>query len=63
VNSTLGNLLHVMMGYEARPSGMQVVFYGTTFSLILLGMIWTSRAQARARPASQPGALPPIQTA
>jgi high-affinity iron transporter len=45
VDSTLGNLLHVMMGYEARPSAMQVLFYGVTFCLILLGMAWSGRGQ------------------
>jgi high-affinity iron transporter len=43
MNSAVGNLLHVMMGYEARPSGLQVLFYGTTFCLILFGMAWTRR--------------------
>ncbi len=59
MNSALGNLLHVMMGYEARPSAMQVMFYAATFCLILLGMIWSGRVQARLKP----GVHPPIQTA
>lgn len=36
--STLGALLHTLTGYEASPSGMQVVFYGATFIVILVGM-------------------------
>src|SRR5574340_8423 len=38
MDSALGNLLHLLAGYEARPSGMQVLFYGLTFLAILLGM-------------------------
>lgn len=45
--SPLGTLLHLLAGYEARPSGMQVVFYCTAFLFILLGMVWGHR------PASQ----------
>jgi high-affinity iron transporter len=41
MNSVLGNLLHVMFGYEAHPSLLQVIFYAATFSLILLGMLWS----------------------
>ena len=44
MDSMLGNLLHLLAGYEARPSGMQVLFYGLTFLVILLGMRW-SRTQ------------------
>ena len=59
MDSALGNLLHVMMGYEARPSAMQVAFYGVTFSLILLGMAWSRRSRNRRMPLPRP----PIQTA
>lgn len=41
MDSILGNLLHLLAGYEARPSGMQVLFYGLTFLLILAGMRWS----------------------
>ena len=41
MDSVLGNLLHLLAGYEARPSGMQVLFYGLTFLVILLGMRWS----------------------
>jgi high-affinity iron transporter len=41
MDSILGNLLHLLAGYEARPSGMQVLFYGVTFIVILLGMRWS----------------------
>jgi high-affinity iron transporter len=34
----LGTLLHVLMGYEATPAGMQVVFYAAALTLIAVGM-------------------------
>jgi high-affinity iron transporter len=37
-NAPLGVLLHVLMGYEATPAGMQVVFYATALFLIAAGM-------------------------
>ena len=44
MDSFLGNLLHIFAGYEARPSGMQVLFYTLTFGAILFGM---SRSRTR----------------
>jgi len=46
MNSVAGNLMHMLAGYEARPSGMQVVFYVITLALILSGMRW-SRSRTR----------------
>lgn len=40
MDSVPGNLLHLLAGYEARPSGMQVLFYALTFLVILIGMRW-----------------------
>lgn len=37
-SSLLGRLLHTIVGYEATPSGIQVVFYSATLLLILAGM-------------------------
>ena len=37
-NSPLGGLLHALVGYEARPAGMQVVFYVASLLLIGAGM-------------------------
>lgn len=39
--SPFGVLLHVLIGYDASPAGMQVVFYISVFILILTGM-WLS---------------------
>jgi len=36
--SLLGRFLHALIGYEAMPSGIQVVFYAATLALILTGM-------------------------
>jgi high-affinity iron transporter len=36
--SLMGRCLHAVVGYEAMPSGIQVVFYAATASLILIGM-------------------------
>ena len=47
MNSQLGSLLHILMGYEARPSGMQFVFYAATFTLIAAGMWWSRRTTHR----------------
>ncbi len=36
--SLLGQTLRTLIGYDARPSGMQLLFYATTALLILIGM-------------------------
>lgn len=38
--SVLGSVLHVLIGYEAHPSGMQILFYVVTLALILLLTAW-----------------------
>jgi high-affinity Fe2+/Pb2+ permease len=40
-NSLLGLLLHVLIGYSAQPSGIQVVFYLATLLGISLLSLWT----------------------
>ena len=42
-NSVLGTALHVLIGYDARPSGMQLLFYAATFITIALGTLWIRR--------------------
>ena len=39
--SLLGRVLHTLIGYEATPSGIQVVFYVLTLAVILAGMYLT----------------------
>ncbi|MSQ98227.1 MAG: hypothetical protein EXR85_02860 [Xanthomonadales bacterium] len=41
-SSILGQLLHSLMGYSTRPSGMQIIFWVTTFVLI-----WSLMALSR----------------
>jgi high-affinity iron transporter len=43
--SVFGQTLHTLIGYDPRPSGMQLVFYVATATLILLGMrVWGGSA-------------------
>lgn len=37
-HSLLGRVLHALIGYEAQPSGMQMLFYAVTIALVLAGM-------------------------
>jgi high-affinity iron transporter len=46
--SMLGKTLHTLIGYDAQPAGMQLVFYAITAALIALGMRLTGHPQ-RAR--------------
>lgn len=38
--SALGALLHGLVGYDARPAGMQIVFYAAVLVAITVGMQW-----------------------
>jgi len=40
VTSFLGAALHILIGYDAQPSGMQVLFYVATLTTIMLGTTW-----------------------
>jgi high-affinity iron transporter len=42
-HSVGGVLLHSLAGYDARPAGMQLVFYIATLTAIILGMQWSKR--------------------
>lgn len=37
-DSLAGQALHVLVGYEARPAGMQLAFWTITFALLLIAM-------------------------
>lgn len=41
MDSVTGSLLHMLAGYDASPSGMQLMFYITTLLVILTGMALT----------------------
>ena len=51
--SVVGNMMHVLVGYTAQPSGMQMVFYAATVLLLLIGMR-LSGALAPAKPSQSP---------
>ena len=47
-NGTLvGQALHVLIGYDAHPAGMQMVFYVVTVALLVIGMRLTKPALPR----------------
>ena len=56
-NSMLGLLMHVLIGYSAQPSGIQVVFYLTT--LLVIGGLMRVLRQRPSSP-SQPAAAASI---
>ena len=52
-DSLPGQTLHILIGYDARPSGIMLVFYTATLLILLGGMRWVARAAApRAGPAA-----------
>ena len=56
-SSLLGKVLQGLLGYDAQPSGMQMVFFVAVFAAILMGMGWARKraaapAPARATPAT-----------
>ena len=53
-DSLLGKTLHVLVGYTAQPSGIQIAFYGATVVLLLAGM------RMSRQPASAPASVPRV---
>jgi len=48
-HSVVGQALHVLVGYDARPAGLQVLFYVATAAFILFGMkVWGRQKPPRA---------------
>jgi len=55
-HSIVGQAVHVLTGYEARPAGMQLVFWLVTFVVLVTGMRFMSMrmaAQKRAKSTSR----------
>jgi len=54
--SIMGQAMHVLTGYEARPAGMQLVFWIATFVLLVAGMRmvawWMATRRTRVQSAS-----------
>ena len=46
-SSAMGTLLHGLMGYDARPAGLQLLFYVTVLVSIATGMRWVTRRGQR----------------
>jgi high-affinity iron transporter len=42
-SSMLGKVLQGLVGYDAQPSGMQMIFFVAVFAAILAGMQWARR--------------------
>jgi high-affinity iron transporter len=52
--SLVGQALHVLMGYDARPVGMQLVFWAVTFGALLIAMRVTAMRRAPSVPGPDP---------
>ncbi|MDO9054395.1 MAG: FTR1 family protein [Gallionella sp.] len=48
-NGLPGMVLHSLIGYDARPAGMQIVFYMTALIAIIAGMKWANRPRIAIR--------------
>ena len=53
-DSLAGRTLHVLIGYTAQPSGMQLLFYVATLALLIVGMRLVSAAAAPKQIPMQP---------
>ena len=56
-DSLLGKAMHVLVGYTAQPSGMEMLFYAITLVLLILGMRVSRPASAPLSVRAPPGAL------
>lgn len=45
-NSFLGRILHILVGYDSRPSGMMLTFYLVTAVMLVMGMGFSKRRSA-----------------
>lgn len=50
--SVVGQALHILIGYEARPAGMQIAFWLATAVLLVLGMRWMTRGHVASHAAA-----------
>jgi len=64
-NGTMvGQAMHVLIGYDARPSGMQMVFYAAVAALLVIGMRLTaSKPRGGSRPTAADSSAEEIQVA
>ena len=54
-SSLVGMMLHSLVGYEAHPTGMQIVFYVLVLVVIGAGMKWFNNSRTRS---VRKGAIP-----
>jgi len=60
----IGQAMHVLIGYDARPSGMQMVFYAAVVALLVIGMRLTaSKPRGGSRPKAADSSAEEIQVA
>jgi high-affinity iron transporter len=48
--SVIGQALHILVGYDAHPAGIQMAFWTAVVVLLLIGMRMSTRAPLRASP-------------
>jgi high-affinity iron transporter len=60
--SLAGKTLGVLIGYDASPAGIQLVFYGVTVLLLLGGMRWMDRAAPGQPSRSAAATATPLQS-
>ena len=53
-SSLVGQTAHILVGYEARPQGMQMVFYAITLIALWMGAHWLGRGSAQVHVATTP---------
>ena len=51
-SSTMGKLLQGLVGYDARPAGMQIAFFIVVLVAIVAGMSWAKRRTQSPVPAT-----------
>lgn len=59
--SLLGQTAHILVGYDAQPSGMQLVFYAMTMLALWLGARLLQRQQSSLRAETRHGTTPPVR--
>jgi high-affinity iron transporter len=51
MNSTIGSVLHALVGYEAQPSALQLVFYSAVIAAMVMARHWVSKRPLPAKAA------------
>ena len=49
IDSFVGTFAHALLGYEAQPTGLQLIFYALAVLVIVSGARWARKAQAGQR--------------